>query len=156
MTTQDQFWQVIHDQLEELRTAESADDVLRILATEKNPYATVLGTWASPTTDSPAFFAGNNRDSSVMITLRSAGWLIRGNLREYIARSPDGMSAISYTEGHIDRATVMTTVELTAAEAQRIAFVLRDYAQEDAADAAALHESCKDLNRLADLIEGIA
>jgi hypothetical protein len=34
----DNFWETVNTQLAELRKAENADDVIRILARERNPY----------------------------------------------------------------------------------------------------------------------
>ena len=47
------FWQVISQQIAQLREARTADDVLRILATEDNPYGDPHISGA------PAFFAGS-------------------------------------------------------------------------------------------------
>lgn len=96
MTNLTGFWAAIDSQLAECREARSADDVLRILATEVNPYG-------DPTvTSAPAFFAGSGGDDSLMEALEIAGWdMIWAEASyHYAMRAPDG-SAITYVEGDI-------------------------------------------------------
>lgn len=91
------FWQVIDRQLTELRSARSADDVVRILATENNPYGD------PHISGSPAFFAGGGGDETVRAALSAAGWRLAWSKAPYYyaMTAPDG-SAITYTEGDID------------------------------------------------------
>ncbi|MFI5867147.1 hypothetical protein [Streptomyces sp. NPDC051546] len=86
----DTFWAVIAEQLQELRTAKNADDVLRILASE--------GTTA------PGFFGGSGGDETVSDALRTAGWeqVWAESSLYYTMRAPDG-SMITYIEGDILR-----------------------------------------------------
>lgn len=92
------FWDVIAGQVRELRTAATADDVIRILATERNPYG-------DPSiTSAEAFFAGSGGDESVMGALAEAGWSAVWTEASYhwAMRAPDG-SVITYIEGDIYR-----------------------------------------------------
>jgi hypothetical protein len=90
------FWAAVEAQLGELRSARNADDVLRILAHERNPYGDpemVAG---------DGFFAGSGDDADE--ALSDAGWTYDFYQARYFwARSaPDG-SAITYVEGDIYR-----------------------------------------------------
>lgn len=90
------FWDVIAGQVNELRTAASAADVVRILATERNPYG-------DPSiTSAPAFFAGSGGDESVMSALVEAGWSHMWTEASYhwAMRAPDD-SVITYVEGDV-------------------------------------------------------
>jgi hypothetical protein len=91
------FWQAVDTQLAELRTAQTADDVVRILATDKNPYGD------PHITSAPAFFAGSGGDGSVYEALRAAGWDVKWMEASYhwAMRAPDGQSGIRYVEGDI-------------------------------------------------------
>ena len=92
----DPFWQVIEDQLTELRTARTADDVLRILATEGNPYGD------PHISSSPAFFAGSGGDGSVMEALTTAGWVVTwAQASYYYEITAPGGSSVTYCEGDI-------------------------------------------------------
>ncbi|MGZ2355715.1 hypothetical protein LRE75_03245 [Streptomyces sp. 372A] len=86
----DLFWAVIAQQLQELRTANDADDVLRILANGNGP--------------NRGFFAGSGGDETVSGALRAAGWESVGaeSPLYYTMRAPDG-SMITYIEGDIHR-----------------------------------------------------
>jgi len=88
----DNFWNVIDTQREQLRSAESAADVLRILATEHNPYGPGIAS-------APAFFAG---DRSMREELVEAGWTTIWSEAWYhfAMRAPDG-TVITYVEGDI-------------------------------------------------------
>lgn len=92
----DGFWQAIDAQLAELRTAKTADDVMRILATEKNPYG------QADISSAHAFFAGSGGDETVRDALRDAGWRIIWSEASYYYKmqAPDG-SGIEYVEGDI-------------------------------------------------------
>ncbi|MFD7956060.1 hypothetical protein ACFV4X_21505 [Streptomyces ardesiacus] len=83
----DTFWAVIATQLQELRTAKTADDVLRILPSDG---------------DAPAFFTGSGGDETVSDALRTAGWELvwAESSVYYTMRAPDG-SMITYIEGDI-------------------------------------------------------
>jgi hypothetical protein len=77
------FWRVIEDQLAELRAARTADDVLRILATEGNPYGD------PHISSSPAFFAGS-------------GWVVTwAQASYYYEITAPGGSVLTYCEGDI-------------------------------------------------------
>ncbi|MGW6202131.1 hypothetical protein ACWF9B_00530 [Streptomyces sp. NPDC055089] len=86
----DLFWSMIGEQLQELRTAKSADDVLRILANDKGP--------------NRGFFGGSGGDETVSEALRTAGWELvwAESSLYYTMRAPDG-SMITYIEGDILR-----------------------------------------------------
>lgn len=91
------FWEVVDAQLAELRTAKTQDDVIRILANERDPYGNGGG-------GSHAFFAGGGGDDGVMEALGEAGWkIVWANADYHFAmRAPDG-TCITYTEGDIYR-----------------------------------------------------
>jgi len=91
----DPFWVTIKEQLKELESAKSADDVVRILAHEKNPYGFKCGS-------EDAFFAGGGGDDSVQDALIKAGWDLvwSESSTYYTMRAPDG-SLITYIEGDI-------------------------------------------------------
>lgn len=82
----DGFWAAIDAQLAALRTAQNADDVMRILSNGKGG----------------AFFGGSGGDDQVMYALQDAGWRITWSEAVYYfeATAPDG-SAVTYTEGDI-------------------------------------------------------
>lgn len=86
----DSFWEVIAEQLQQLRTAKTADDVLRILA---NGQGLDRG-----------FFAGSGGDETVSGALHTAGWELvwAESSIYYTMRAPDG-SMITYIEGDILR-----------------------------------------------------
>lgn len=90
------FWKTIETQLAECQKAGSADDVLRILATEHNPYGDPSVSGA------PAFFAGSGGDDSLMAALEAAGWSVTWAEAHYHYKmqAPDG-STITYVEGDI-------------------------------------------------------
>lgn len=93
----DIFWTTIKEQLEELKSAKSADDVIRILSHERNPYGEKCGSAAG-------FFAGSGGDGTVRDSLIEAGWtVIRAKAPYYYSmRAPDG-SVITYIEDDIYR-----------------------------------------------------
>ncbi|MFE1783852.1 hypothetical protein ACFW9F_15000 [Streptomyces sp. NPDC059506] len=84
------FWAAIAEQLQELRTAKTADDVLRTLATDHGP--------------DRGFFAGSGGDETVSHALHTAGWELvwAESSLYYTMRAPDG-SMITYIEGDIHR-----------------------------------------------------
>ncbi|MFD6470523.1 hypothetical protein [Streptomyces goshikiensis] len=88
MDFHDRFWAVIAEQLQELRTAKTAGDVLHILA--------------SDSTTAPGFFAGSGGDDTVSGALLTAGWeqVWAESSLYYTMRAPDG-SMITYIEGDI-------------------------------------------------------
>lgn len=85
-------------QVAELRSARSADDVLRVLSHERNPYGPGVANNAH------GFFAGSGGDQSVYEALNEAGWTTLWFEASYhfAMRAPDG-SAITYVEGDIFR-----------------------------------------------------
>jgi hypothetical protein len=90
----DNFWAVIQAQVGELTSAATAQDVLRILATERAP--------GNPLVAGDGFFAGSGGDDSVWEALSEAGWQIIWSRADYyfVAKAPDG-STITYVEGDI-------------------------------------------------------
>ncbi|MFG3582548.1 hypothetical protein [Streptomyces sp. NPDC047990] len=86
------FWDAIDDQLNELKGAKSADDVIRILSESGEASA------------GEAFFAGSGGDKSVAGALEAAGWSFTWIEWEhhYAMKAPDG-SGITYCEGDIYR-----------------------------------------------------
>lgn len=93
----DGFWAAVDQQLTELKSATSADDVLRILSPERNPYG-------ADSCSADGFFAGSGGDDSVWGSLIEAGWTLvwAEASYHYVMRAPDG-SAITYVEGDIYR-----------------------------------------------------
>lgn len=92
----DGFWEAIEAQLKELKSAKNADDVLRILAQDRNPYG------PDHNTSGRGFFAGSGGDDSVEDALDVAGWthVWRKAHYHWCMRAPDG-SEITYVEGDI-------------------------------------------------------
>lgn len=92
----DAFWESISKQLTDLSTAASADDVLRILANDRNPQG---GGSAGE-----GFFAGSGGDGTVMEALGEAGWWVtwRESPIYYVIQAPNG-DLITYCEGDIYR-----------------------------------------------------
>ncbi|MET7490171.1 hypothetical protein [Streptomyces sp. NPDC005538] len=86
----DMFWAVIAEQLQELRSARNADDVLRTLAADS--------------ATAPGFFGGSGGDETVSAALHTAGWTTvwAESSLYYTMRAPDG-SMITYIEGDIFR-----------------------------------------------------
>lgn len=84
----DGFWSVIDKQLEQARSAKTADDVLRIFAIDEH--------------NSPAFFAGSGGDDRLDEALFAAGWGYAWARASYhwAMTAPDG-SGITYVEGDI-------------------------------------------------------
>lgn len=85
------FWAAIDAQLEALKAAKTATDVLAILPAEPDM------------TCGDGFFAGGGGDYTPVDSLREAGWAtIWAEAPYYYAlRAPDGASAITYVEGDI-------------------------------------------------------
>jgi hypothetical protein len=99
----DTFWVTIAEQLKELESARTADDVLRILSPERNPYGPAAA--ASMTAGgAEGFFAGSGGDGTVWDALDDAGWTeswAESGIY-YTMRAPDG-TEITYVEGDIYR-----------------------------------------------------
>lgn len=95
----DNFWAVIEAQLNELGAAATADDVLRILSLERNPYGSDNADGAAD-----GFFAGSGGDGSVLEVLRDAGWSVVWSQASYyyVAEAPNS-DRITYIEGDIYR-----------------------------------------------------
>lgn len=93
------FWTVIAEQHKELESARIADDVIRILAHDRNPYGPDRGH-----TGGDAYFAGSGGDKTVGDALSTAGWITiwAEAAYYYVKRAPDG-SLITYIEGDIYR-----------------------------------------------------
>lgn len=104
----DTFSAVIANQLNDLKSAKTADDVIRILSAERNPYGSVQH---AEMIDGAAqgFFAGSGGDDTVWEALDDAGWTQVWESDKpgesgiyYTMRAPDG-SEITYIEGDIYR-----------------------------------------------------
>lgn len=107
----DTFWTAIREQLAELRTAKSADDVLRTLSPERNPYGSE---WDGMDGAAQGFFAGSSVVDTVWDALDDAGWetVWDESALYYVMRAPDG-STVTYCEGDVYRG-------ITAHAARRI------------------------------------
>jgi hypothetical protein len=92
VTGLDSFWAAVDQQLGELRTAASAADVLRILASDRNPYGRDH--------QQTAFFAGDGDE--LWGALATAGWQSVWAEASYhfAMRAPDG-TVITYVEGDV-------------------------------------------------------
>lgn len=97
----DPFWSAITDQLKELESAKSADDVIRILSPERNPYGTGRDLMDGA---AQGFFAGSGGDNTVDEALDTAGWRYLWSRANYwwAMKAPDG-SVVTYCEGDIYR-----------------------------------------------------
>jgi hypothetical protein len=97
------FWTAIGQQLTELRTAATADDVLRILSHDRNPYRLEDPNWDGADGGAKGFFGGSGGNESVADALEEAGWTYLWSRANYwwAMRSPDGESVITYCEGDI-------------------------------------------------------
>lgn len=102
----DKFWETIREQLKELESAKGADDVIRILGPDRNPYGRDFDGMDGR---AEGFFAGSGGDDTVWEALDAAGWTWvwesdkpgEGGIY-YTMRAPDG-SEITYVEGDIYR-----------------------------------------------------
>ncbi|MFC9591538.1 hypothetical protein ACFTUC_17330 [Streptomyces sp. NPDC056944] len=97
----DPFWDAIRTQLKELEQAKCADDVIRILSPERNPYGS---DWDGMDGAAEGFFAGSGGDGRVNEALEEAGWSYVWARATYwwAMQAPDG-SVITYIEGDIYR-----------------------------------------------------
>lgn len=88
----DGFWGHIDAQLAKLRTAGTADDVIRLL---------------DPPSSGDAFFAGSGGDDSLMEALEAAGWVVTWAEASYyyVMKAPNG-DLITYVEGDVYRGDV--------------------------------------------------
>lgn len=100
----DPFWSTVRQQLTELRTATTAEDVLRILSRERNPYRLADPNWDGIDSAAQGFFAGSGGEDTVDEALGAAGWTYAWSKAPYwwAMRAPDG-SVITYCEGDIYR-----------------------------------------------------
>lgn len=96
------FWETVEAQLSELRSAYTADDVLRILSPERNPLGASSGS-------GDGFFAGSGGDGSVMHSLELAGWIVTwyDAAYYYVMQAPNG-EKITYVEGDVYRGDTAT------------------------------------------------
>lgn len=96
----DNFWAVIRAQIEELKSAKNADDVIRILGPDRNPYGP---NWDGMDGAAEGFFAGSG-GQPVRYALIDAGWsqLWMKAGYHFTMHAPDG-SRITYVEGDIYR-----------------------------------------------------
>ena len=96
------FWDVIGDQLTELRTATTAADVLRILSPDRNPYRLDDPDWDGMDGAADAFFAGGGGGDTVDDALDDAQWTRPWFEAPYwwAMQAPDG-TVITYCEGDI-------------------------------------------------------
>lgn len=88
-----EFWQRIDMQLDALKTARSATDVIAIL---------------DEPSSGDAFFAGSGGDGDVASSLREAGWdMVMYDAHYYwVMRAPNG-DLITYVEGDVFRGNQM-------------------------------------------------
>jgi hypothetical protein len=95
------FWSVIAGQLKELESARTADDVIRILGPDRNPYGPE---WDGMDRGAQGFFAGSGGDDTVDDALDTAGWRYLWSRANYwwAMQAPDG-SQITYCEGDVYR-----------------------------------------------------
>lgn len=97
----DEFWDAVNAQCDELESAKSADDVMRILSQERSPYRIDDPNWSS---GSEGFFAGSGGERSFLESVSAAGW--RRTWAEsglfYVVRSPNG-DEVTYCEGDVGR-----------------------------------------------------
>lgn len=100
------FWTAVRQQITELRTAATADDVLRILGPDRNPYRLENPSWDGM--DGQGFFAGGDADD-VADALGDAGWERVWSSPKpgeghcfYAMRAPNG-DVITYCEGDVYR-----------------------------------------------------
>lgn len=98
------FWAVIRTQLTELESAKSADDVIRILSSERNPYRMEDPNWDGMDGGAEGFFAGSGGDNTVDDALDTAGWRYLWSRAGYwwAMQAPDG-SVVTYCEGDLYR-----------------------------------------------------
>ena len=98
------FWGAVKQQLTELRTAASADDVLRILSVDRCPYRLEDPNWDGIDGKAEGFFAGSGGDDTLWDALIDAGWeTVWSEAAYYYAmRAPNG-DVITYCEGDIYR-----------------------------------------------------
>jgi hypothetical protein len=89
----DAFWAAIEAQLDLLKTAKSADEVVTILGGKQ------VGVAAGD-----AFFAGGGGNGSIAGVLREAGWSVVWFKADYhwCMQAPDG-SQLTYVEGDVYR-----------------------------------------------------
>ncbi len=96
------FWNHIKQQLQQLETAQTADDVCRILSKDNNPNGEDCHTGAD------AFFAGSGGDYSPRTPLLVAGWrTVQSEASYYYAMQAPNGDLITYCEGDIYRGNVM-------------------------------------------------
>jgi hypothetical protein len=97
----DNFWAKVRTQLEELESAKGADDAIRILSPERNPYGP---NWDGMDGAAEGFFAGSGGDGSVREALETAGWSVLWSRAWYwyAMEAPDG-SQVTYCEGDLYR-----------------------------------------------------
>lgn len=100
----DPFWQAIRQQLTELSTATTADQVLAILAPERCPYLLDNPNWDGMDGGAQGFFGGSGGDDTVDGALEEAGWTYLWCRAAYwwAMKAPDG-TAVTYCEGDIYR-----------------------------------------------------
>lgn len=104
------FTRTINDQLRQLLEAQDADDVIRILAYDHNPFSALPDA-------SDAFFTGQEDEDvtgTVWDALRKAEWRTAwsGGENHYVMRAPDG-STITYDNGRVYRGDRRPQVEGT-------------------------------------------
>lgn len=96
------FWTVIAQQLDELQHARTADDVVRVLSRERNPYEQMPGHEGMVAGD--GFFAGSGSDPSMYEVLTdTAGWQAVWYEADYYWCLRKGASFITYIEGDVYR-----------------------------------------------------
>lgn len=98
------FWTVIAQQLDELQHARTADDVVRVLSRERNPYEQMPGHEGMVAGD--GFFAGSGGDDSVRGVLADAGWRTVWYEADYYWCMTSEGSSITYVEGDIYKGNI--------------------------------------------------
>lgn len=97
------FWTAVKQQLAELRTASTADDVMRILGPDRNPYRIDNPSWDGMDGAAEGFFAGSGGGDTVDEALYSAGWRYLGGTGIHYAMRAPGGDVITYCEGDVYR-----------------------------------------------------
>ncbi|MFJ7280961.1 hypothetical protein [Kitasatospora sp. NPDC098663] len=95
----DKFWVEIAAQLDELKSAKTADDVIRVLSDERNPYGP---DWDGRDGGAQGYFAGSGGDNTVAEALDEAGWdYVWAKAGYYWCMKAPDDSMITYIEGDI-------------------------------------------------------
>lgn len=98
------FWAAVRRQLDQARTATTAEQVLTIFALENSPYRLADPNWNGMDGGAQGFFAGSGGEDTLDEALDDAGWTWLWSQAPYwwAMTAPDG-SVITYCEGDIYR-----------------------------------------------------